>query len=335
LAWFISSPSSKRLKLTLPKGSLEKATFEIFQRAYYGISGHDRTYRPSFSDPEIELKILRPQEIPIYVSEGMQDVGITGSDWIKETGAQVEQLQDLEYARVLIVAAIPKSMPYASVNSLFEGLWSQSRSVRISTEYLNIASQYVKSIPAYQERFGSQEPLIVTPWWRKGENHQATIYLSFGATEAKPPEDADLIIEVTETGTSLEQNDLKPIDTILESTAQLIANKQALADPWKSEKIYDLLTLLKGVVEARKRLHVFANVKEENLQELLDKLPALRKPTVSSLSKKGWYAINTVVEKDQLLQILPTLRRLAQGLVVHEPQQVLSLEDLNNGRASQ
>ena len=287
------------------------------------------------NDPDIELKILRPQEIPIYVTEGMQDVGITGSDWIKESGAEVEQLQDLEYGRVRIVAAIPKSMPYDTINSLFEGLWSQGRTVRISTEYLNIASQYVKSVPEYQRRFGSQNPLIVTPWWRKGENPKATIFLSFGATEAKPPEDADLIIEVTETGTSLEQNDLKQIDTLLESTAQLIANKQSLADPWKREKIYDLLTLLKSVVEGRKRLHVFVNVKEENLQQLLSSLPALRNPTISQLSKKGWYAINTVVEKEQLLKLLPTLRKLAQGLVVHEPQQVLSLEDLNNGRASQ
>ena len=265
----------------------------------------------------------------------MQDVGITGLDWIKETGAEVEQLQDLEYGHVHIVAATPKIMPYSSVNSLFEGLWNQNRPVRISTEYLNIASQYVKSIPAYQRRFGSQEPLIVTPWWRKGENHEATIYLSFGATEAKPPEDADLIIEVTETGTSLEQNELKPLETILESTAQLIANKQALTDPWKREKIYDVLTLLKGVVEAEKRLHVFVNVREENLQDLLSKLPALREPTISQLSKKGWYAINTVVEKRQLLELLPVLRKLAQGLVVHEPQQVLSLENLNNGRTSQ
>jgi ATP phosphoribosyltransferase len=264
----------------------------------------------------------------------MQDAGITGSDWIRETGAEIEQLQDLEYGGVRIVAAIPKIIPYSSVNSLFEGIWSQNRPVRISTEYLNIAAQYVKSIPAYQRRFGSQEPLIVTPWWRKGENHEATIYLSFGATEAKPPEDADLIIEVTETGTSLEQNELKPIDTILESTAQLVANKRALADSWKREKIYDVLTLLKGVVEAQKRLHVFVNVREENLQELLSRLPALREPTISQLSKKGWYAINTVVEKRQLLELLPVLRRLAQGLVVHEPQQVLSLNDLNNGRAS-
>jgi ATP phosphoribosyltransferase len=262
----------------------------------------------------------------------MQDIGITGSDWIKETGAEVEKLQDLEYGRVRIVAAIPKSMPYGSVNSLLEGLWGQGRPVRISTEYLNVAAQYIKSLPEYQRRFGSQEPVIVTPWWRKGENHNATIYLSFGATEAKPPEDADLIIEVTETGTSLEQNELKQIDTILVSTAQLVANKQALADPWKREKIYDVLTLLKGVVDAQKRLHIFVNVKEENLQELLDELPALRTPTVNPLSKKGWYAINTVVEKSQLPQLLPTLRRLAQGLVVHEPQQVLALDEITNGR---
>jgi len=262
----------------------------------------------------------------------MQDLGITGIDWIKETAADVEQLQNLEYGRVLIITAIPKSMPYASTNSLFEDFWKEGRPVRISTEYLNIAAQYVKSIPAYRSRFGGQEPLVVTPWWRKGENANVAIYLSFGATEAKPPEDADLIIEVTETGRSLEQNELKPIDTILESTAYLIANKRALADPWKREKIYDVLTLLKGVVEAQKRLHLFVNVREENLQELLSKLPALRQPTVSPLSKKGWYSINTVVEKGQLLQLLPTLRKLAQGLVVHEPQEVLSLEEIQNGK---
>jgi len=264
----------------------------------------------------------------------MQDVGITGLDWIRETGADVERIQDLEYGRVRIVAAIPKSTPYESAGSLFEAIWAQGRPVRISTEYLNIASQYVKSFPEYQKRFGSAEPLLVTPWWRKGENHRAQVFLSFGATEAKPPEDADLIIEVTETGTSLEQNELKIVDTILESSAQLIVNKRALANDWKREKIYDLLTQLKGVVEARKRLHLFVNVREENLHELLTKLPALREPTISQLSKEGWYAINTVVDKAQLLDLLPTLRKLAQGLVVHEPQQVISLEELN-GRTSQ
>lgn len=265
----------------------------------------------------------------------MQDLGITGSDWIKETGANVEKLQDLEYGRVRIVVAVPKSTRYASTNEIFESLWQQDRPVRISTEYLNIAADYVKNLPAYQKKFGNREPLVITPWWRKGENSKTTIYLSFGATEAKPPEDADLILEVTETGTSLEQNDLRIVDTVLVSTAQLIANKTALSDPWKREKIYDVLTVLRGVVEAQKRVHIFVNVSEENLQELLNKLPALRQPTISPLSRKGWYAINTVVEKTQLLQLLPTLRKLAQGLVVHEPQSVLALDEIVNGRKEQ
>lgn len=321
-----------RLKLTLPKGSLEKPTYEIFQRAFYKISGQDHTYRPLINDLEIELKILRPQEIPVYVAEGMQDAGITGIDWITETGAEVERLLDLEYGRVRLVAAIPKSLAYSSVNSMLEEFWSQDRSVRISTEYLNLAARYVKSMPAYRKRFGTQEPLVVTPWWRKGENANAPIYLSFGATEAKPPEDADLIIDVIDTGATLDQNNLKPVDTILNSTTYLIANKQALNDSWKREKIYDVLALLKGVVEAQKRLHVFVNVKEENLRQLLDSLPALKEPTVSPLAEKGWYAVNTVLEKGELLKLLPVLRRLAQGLVVHEPRQVLSLEEIMEGR---
>ena len=202
------------MKLTLPKGSLEKATLEIFEKAFYRILGDDRTYRPVISDPDIELKILRPQEIPICVAEGMQDLGITGMDWIEETGADVDKVQNLEYGRVRIVAAVPKNMLSTSTNSFCEELWKQGRPVRISTEYLNLAARYVRNLPAYQNRFGDQEPLIVTPWWRKGENQNVPIYLSFGATEAKPPEDADLILEVTETGTSLEQNDLKPLETV-------------------------------------------------------------------------------------------------------------------------
>jgi ATP phosphoribosyltransferase len=284
------------------------------------------------SDPEIELKILRPQEIPIYVAEGMQDLGITGSDWIKETGAEVEGLQDLEYGRVRIVTAVPKNIQYSSTNEFFEALWRDGRPVRISTEYLNLAAEYVSGQPAYRKRFGKKQPLVITPWWRKGNNPKASIYLSFGATEAKPPEDADAIIEVTETGTSLEQNNLRVVDTILVSTAQLIANKSALSDPWKREKIFDVLTVLKGAVEAQKRLHIFVNVSEKNLQKLLEQLPALRQPTISPLSRKGWFAINTVVDKSELTKLLPTLRRLAQGLVVHEPQSVLALEEIAKGK---
>lgn len=173
--------------------------------------------------------------------------------------------------------------------------------------------------------------MIVTPWWRRGENPKVSIYLSFGATEAKPPEDADAIIEVTETGSSLEQNDLKVIETVMESTAVLIANKKSLEDRLKREKIYDILTLLKGVVDGRKKLHIFVNVSKDNLTELLKRLPALKRPTISPLSDKNWYSVNTVIERDLFLELLPTLRRLAQGLVVYEPRQVLPLEEIASG----
>jgi ATP phosphoribosyltransferase len=317
-----------KLKLALPKGSLEKATFELFQRAFYRITGQDRTYRPYIGDPDIELRILRPQEIPVYVADGIQDVGITGIDWIIETGARIERLLNLEYGRVKIVAALPKSMPYDSVNSMLEDFWKKDRTVRISTEYLNLVANYLKSTPAYKKYFGIKEPLMVTPWWRKGENKSTAIYLSFGATEAKPPEIADMIIDVTETGSTLEQNNLKQIETILESTAYLISNKSALANVWKREKIFDLMAMLKGAAEGQKLLHIFVNVKSENLKRLLRELPALKKPTIGELSEEGWYAVNTVIGKEELLKILPTLRRLAQGLVIHEPRQVLSLEEM-------
>ena len=316
-----------KLKLTLPNGHLGKSSLEIFQKAYYKISGQDRTYRPYFGDPDVELKIFRPQEIPLYVSDGIQDVGITGTDWIMETGAKVEKVLDLEFGGVKIVAAVPKETLYDSVNDLLDGYWKEGKGVRVAAEYLNVTAGFLKSRTAYKKRFGAKEPMIITPLWRKGENPKVAVYLSFGATEAKPPEIVDMIVDVTETGTTLEQNNLKQIDTIMRSTAHLISNKAALADPWKRGKIRDLRIMLRGVVEAQKKLHIFVNVKEENLQKLLSQLKALKRPTVSPLSEKGWFAVNTVIEKSDLHAMLPTLRKLAQGLVVHEPQQLLSLED--------
>jgi ATP phosphoribosyltransferase len=155
-----------------------------------------------------------------------------------------------------------------------------------------------------------------------------SIFLSFGATEAKPPESADAIVDVTETGTTLERNNLKIIETIMESAAVFIANKKALTNPKKREKIYDILTLLKGVVDGKKKIHIFVNVKKENLNKLLNQLPALKKPTISPLSAEEWYSVNTVIDRDHFLELLPTLRRLAQGLVVHEPRQILPLEEI-------
>jgi ATP phosphoribosyltransferase len=319
----------EKVKFALPAGSLAKATFEILQRSGYKVSGQERTYRPTINDPRIEVKILRPQEIPVFVSEGLQDVGITGQDWIKETGADVEVLQNLEYGKIRLVVAIPKGLSKTnSASDLMEELWKKGKNVRVSTEYLNIAAEYVKKNASYKKRFGTSEPLLVTPWWRKGENPRAKIFLSFGATEAKPPENADLIIDVTDTGLTMEQNNLKIIETVMESSAVLIANKKALADPKKKEKIYDILTLLKGVVDGAKRVHIFVNVRKQNLQKLLKELPALKNPTVSPLANRGWYSVNTVIERDHLIELLPKIRKLAQGIVVYEPRQVLALDDV-------
>jgi len=321
-----------RVRFAVPKGHLADATFKTLERAGYIISGTERTYRPSINDPKIELKILRPQEIPISVSEGLQDVGITGLDWIKETRADVEVLLDLEYSKVKLVVAVPKAWTKInSLSALLEEFVRENRTIRVSTEYLNLSTEYLKANPVYQMLFGGADPLIVTPWWRKGENPRVSIYLSFGATEAKPPEDADAIIEVTETGSSLEQNDLKVIETMMESTAVLIANRKSLENGLKREKIYDILTLLKGVVDGRRKLHIFVNVSNDNLPELLNKLPALKRPTISPLSDKGWYSVNTIIERDRFLELLPTLRKLAQGLVVYEPRQVLPLEEIASG----
>lgn len=320
-----------KIKFVIPKGSLEKATFDLLERAWYKIYGRDRTYRPVINDSEIELKMLRPQEIPLFVSEGLHDVGITGQDWIRETRTEVETLLDLEYGRVRIVVAIPKDSPARTLSGFFETFWRRRRPVRISAEYLNIAADHVRANPAYRKRFGRQEPMVITPWWRRGENRQASIYLSFGATEAKPPEDTDAIFDVIETGTTLDRNNLRVIDTVLESTAVLIANPAALRDPTKRQKIFDIITLLKGVVDSDKKLHIFVNVKKQHLKRLLAALPALKRPTISALSDPDWYSVNTIVEKQEFLRLIPKLRRLAQGLVVHSPQQILPLEEIARG----
>jgi ATP phosphoribosyltransferase len=319
----------EKVKFAIPAGSLAKATFDILQRSGYKVSGQERTYRPTINDPNIELKILRPQEIPVFVNEGLQDVGITGQDWIRETRADVETLQNLEYGKIRLVVAVPKSLDEtSSISDFMEGVWSKGRNFRVSTEYLNIASEYLKSKAAYRKRFGESEPLIVTPWWRKGENARAKIFLSFGATEAKPPENSDCILDVTETGSTMDANNLRIVETVMQSSAVLIANKKALEVSGKREKIFDIMTLLKGVVDGSKRIHIFVNVKKANLQNLLTELPALKNPTISPLADEGWYSVNTVIEKDCLIELLPKIRKLAQGIVVYEPRQVLALDEI-------
>lgn len=317
------------VKFAIPKGSIEEVTFKLLEQAWQHVSGRGRTYRVKLGDPEIEVKILRPQEIPTYVQEGFYDVGITGRDWILEAKADVEILIDLEIGRVKQVIAVPSSFPYKDLDEMIADFAKIGRTLRVSSEYLTTTSLHFKSCAAYKKAYGDADPMIITPWMRVGENKKVEIFLSFGATEAKPPEDVDAIFDITETGTTLAQNNLKIIDTVAESTAVLVANKKSLKDPAKREKIADMIALLRGVVDARKKLHIFVNVKKENLQKLLKELPALKRPTVSPLSEEGWYGVNTVIDKNEFIRIVPKMRKLAQGLVVLEPKQILPLDEIN------
>jgi ATP phosphoribosyltransferase len=317
------------VKFAVPKGSIEEVTFKLLEQAWQHVSGRGRTYRVKLGDPEIDVKILRPQEIPTYVQEGFYDVGITGRDWILEAKADVEILLDLEIGRVKQVIAVPSSFPYKNLDEMITDFAKTGRTLRVSSEYLTTTSMHFKSSAAYKKAYGNADPMIITPWMRVGENKMVEIFLSFGATEAKPPEDVDAIFDITETGTTLAQNNLKIIDTIAESTAMLVANKKSLKDQAKREKIADMIALLRGVVDARKKLHIFVNVKKENLQKLLKELPALKRPTVSPLSEDGWYGVNTVIDKNEFIRIVPKMRKLAQGLVVLEPKQILPLDEIN------
>jgi ATP phosphoribosyltransferase len=317
------------VKFAIPKGSIEDATFRILEEAWQTVSGRGRTYRVKLSDSEIDVKILRPQEIPTYVQEGFYDVGITGKDWIREAKADVKILLVLEYGRVKQVIAVPQSFQFNDLTGLITEFAKNNKTLRISSEYLTTTASHIKSNFAYQKYFGDSDPMIITPWLRVGENKHVQIFLSFGATEAKPPEDVDAIFDITETGNTLAQNNLKIIDRVMESSAVLVANKNALKDPKKREKIADMIALLKGVVEGRKKLHIFVNVKKKNLNKLLKNLPALKKPTISPLSEDGWYGVNTIIDKTEFIKIVPIMRKMAQGLVVMEPRQILPLHEIN------
>ena len=318
------------IRFAVPKGSLEAETKRILDRAWYGISWAERSYRPKIRDPEIELKVLRPQEIPVYVAEGYYDIGITGLDWIVESDADVVELLDLEYGMVKLVLAMPSKFEGKSASDLLIEFKKKGRCFRISTEYPKITRNYLMNLDSYRDIYGEEEPMIITPWWKVGKNEMVRIFLSFGATEAKPPDEADAIVDTVRTGTTLRQNNLEPIDVVMESSARLIANRDSIGDEEKKEKIYDVLTLLKGVVDSDKKLHIFLNVREENLDKVVKALPALKNPTISRLSAEGWYSVNTVVGKDEFFKLLPRLRRLAQGLVVHKPDQILPLEEIKD-----
>ncbi len=317
-----------KIKFAIPKGSLEEATFNLLERSWTKVQRKSRTYRVTLDDPDITVKMLRPQEIPTFVSDGLYDVGITGKDWIAETKADVEPILDLEIGKIKLVIAIPDNYKFKSLDEMVAAYAKQKRILRISSEYLTTASKFIKQLKSYKKFYGTKDPQVVTPWLRFGTNKNVQIHLSFGATEAKPPDAVDAIMDVTETGTTLGQNQLKIVDIVKESSAHLIANKSSLRDKAKREKIYDILTVMRGAVQGKKYLHIYLNVEEKNMQKLLTSLPSLKRPTVSPLSTKGWYGVNTIVPKSEFHKMIPKLRKIAQGLVVHEPRQILELEEI-------
>ncbi len=272
------------LSIALPKGSLEEQTLMLFAQADLEVKKESRGYNPSINDPRIsKIKILRPQEIPTYVSEGYFDLGIGGHDWIIESGADVVEVADMPYAKtgagiMRLVVAVPEDSPIQKSEDIPAGS-------RVSTELPNVTRKYF-------EKLGIP----------------VKISFSYGATEAKVPELVDVVVDLTETGSTLRRNRLRIIDTVLESTTRLMANKQAWANPEKRQAIEEIKTLLLGVIEARGKVLISMNVPENKLEDIVAVLPALKKPTVSKLYNSDFFAIETVVEKSNVNILIPKLK---------------------------
>jgi ATP phosphoribosyltransferase len=284
------------LKLGLPKGSLQDATIQLFARAGFNIYISSRSYFPSVDDPEIECMLIRAQEMARYVDDGVLDAGLTGQDWIAEhelgdnAAGQVTSIADLVYSKqsfgkVRWVLAAPEDSRFRRPHDL-EGC-------TIATELVRVTRDYFKRIGV-----------------------SVQIEFSWGATEVKPPILADAIVEATETGSTLRANRLRVLETIMESNTQLIANKKALADEWKRTKIESVALLLKAAIEAQGRVGLMLNVKRVDLPGVLALLPALQRPTISSLSDEEWVAVNTIIEERTVRDLIPRLKAArAQGIV--------------------
>lgn len=279
-----------KLKLGIPKGSLENATVDLFRRAGFNITTSSRSYFPAIDDPEMECMLIRAQEMARYVEDGILDAGLTGLDWVEEVGASVVPVADLVYAKqsfgkVRWVLAVPESSAFHSVKDL---------------EGKIIATELVATTKRYLERNG------VT----------AKVEFSWGATEVKPPVLADAIVEVTETGSSLRANKLRIVETVLESNTQLIANKDSWENDWKRQKLQDLKLLLDGAINALGKVGLMLNVHRDRLDSVLQVLPALKRPTVSHLSDSEWLAVNTILDESTVRTIIPRLKQAgAEGIV--------------------
>src|SRR6184192_3153390 len=279
-----------KIRLGIPKGSLQEATLQLFAHAGLQIHVNSRSYFASTGDPEIECMLIRAQEMARYVEHGALDAGLTGLDWVIESGLEVVAVSDLIYAKqsrgkVRWVLAVPESSAYEKAEDLAGKI--------IATELVNVTKNYFAS-----------------------RNVDVRVEFSWGATEVKPPMLADAIVEVTETGSSLRANRLRIIDTVMESNTQLIANHTALADPWKQTKLENVALLLKAAIEAQGRVGLMLNVRRADLDGVLSLLPALQRPTISALSDADWVAVNTIIEERTVRDLIPKLKAAnAQGIV--------------------
>ena len=282
-----------KLRLGIPKGSLENATIDLFRRAGFNITTSSRSYFPSVDDPEMECMLIRAQEMARYVEDGILDAGLTGLDWVAEVGAEVEAIANLIYAKqsfgkVRWVLAVPEASAVQSVKDLAGKI---------------IATELVATTKRYLDSYGVK----------------AKVEFSWGATEVKPPELADAIVEVTETGSSLRANKLRIVDTVLESNTQLIANKAAWTHEWKRKKLEDLKLLLDGAIAALGKVGLMLNVHKDNLETVLQVLPALKRPTVSHLSDGEWLAVNTILDESTVRTIIPRLKQAGGEGIVEYP----------------
>jgi len=290
--------SKRILKLGLPKGSLQEATIEKMAKAGFNISINERSYIPYVDDEELEARLIRAQEISRYVEHGYLDAGITGYDWIVENGSKVHEVSEFIFSKVSRqptrwVLAVPEHSPLKSVKDL--------NGRRIATEVVNITRNYLRR-----------------------HRVKAEVEFSWGATEVKAHELVDAIVEVTETGSSLRANKLRIVDTLLTSTPRLIANHAAWKDPWKRQKIATLALLLKGAIDAEAKVGLKMNIAERDLAKLLKSLPALRNPTISSLSQTGWVAVETIIDEHVVRELLSKLKAAgAEGIIEYPLNKVV------------
>ena len=281
------------IKLGLPAGSLQEATADLFRKAGYKITFASRSYYPGIDDPEIECTLVRAQEMPRYVENGSFDCGLTGADWIQENDAKVVELAELVFSKVSRrpvrwVLAVPNESSIHTVKDL--------QGKRIATEVVNLTRR-----------------------WLASHGVEAIVEFSWGATEVKPPRLADAIVEVTETGSSLRANNLRIVCDLMQSTTRFIANAKAADDPWKRQKMDDLILMLHGAMAAEGKVGLMMNVKREDLPAVLKILPALKNPTISSLADTNFVAVNTIIEENTVRHIVPQLKAAGASGIVEYP----------------